>query len=71
LDDSISFAIPGKWMIKGKILHNVTSEAPFCICTHQYMEFQSKLFWAIQLTYDAMCQTYWMMVLALPFLKNG
>ena len=27
-------------MIKGKILHNVISEAPFCICTHQYMEFQ-------------------------------
>ena len=50
---------------------HMMSEALFCICTHQYLEFSSKLFWPLLYTSNAMCPVYYMMVLAPISLSNG
>jgi len=49
---------------------NIASEALFCTCTHQYLEFWGKLFWALLYTSNMMCSVHCMMVLTMESLRN-
>ena len=47
------------------------SEALFCTCAHQYLDFWGKLFWALLCTSNMMCSVHCMMVLPMVSLRNG
>jgi len=49
---------------------NIASEALFCTCTHQYLGFWGKLFWALLYTSNMMCSVHCMMVLTMESLRN-
>lgn len=74
---STSYKIMGHWqcalVIKshGHFWFQIVSQALFCTCTYQYLEFWGKLFLALLYTSNMMCSVHCMMILHIESLRNG